>query len=70
MSIYGERVARLEEQVSRLKIEVREMNDKLDELLNLKNKGTGAFWLAGLIISSGLIGFGLQLFTWFKGGNN
>lgn len=35
---------------------LKDINDKLDQLLTLKSKGVGAFWLVGLIFGSSLIG--------------
>ena len=40
------RIATLEAEIKVLK----EMNDKLDDLLALKHKGVGAFWLASALI--------------------
>lgn len=51
-----ERVTALETERERLKEDLDEIKSKLDDLLHLKSKGIGAFWLVGLVISSGLLG--------------
>jgi hypothetical protein len=67
MSTQVERIAQLEIRVASLEDKVDEMNNKLDELLTLKNKGAGAFWLASLIVGTGVAGFFFQIITWLKG---
>lgn len=52
----GERLARVEEQVNELRAKVDSMDDKLDDLLALRYKGAGAFWLAAGLIGAGIIG--------------
>jgi hypothetical protein len=44
------------------------MNGKLDDLLALKNKGAGAFWLASALMGTGIVSFVLTLFNYFNGG--
>lgn len=67
VSVYGERIARLEERVNDLDTRMARIEDKLDELLALKNKGAGAFWLVSLIAGSGLIATVLELARWLSG---
>jgi hypothetical protein len=43
------------------------MNDKLDDLLGLRNRGVGAFWLASALAGTGIIGAVLSFFDWWKG---
>jgi hypothetical protein len=64
---YGERIAKLEERVHGLAKQQTEMNAKLDELLVLRNKGMGAFWLASIIVGTGLVGFVMQAIGWIRG---
>ena len=45
----------------------KEMNGKLDELLSLRNKGIGAFWLASLLTGTGIIGVLVSMIGWWKG---
>ena len=66
MTIQNERLARLEERVGVLEEKVDEINEKLDDLLALKYKGAGAFWLMSILFGSG---FAAILFRFF-GGNH
>lgn len=58
----AERVAVLETKLDDLK----EIKDKLDELLHLKSQGMGALTLVGMILGSGVIGLVLTLMNFFK----
>lgn len=58
-----ERLAVVETKTERLPI----IEAKLDQLLELRNKGAGAFWLASSIIGTGIIGAVLTFITWLKG---
>jgi hypothetical protein len=70
-SLYGERMARVETELKELKAAFNEhkieVNSKLDELLALKYKGAGAFWLASALIGTGIVGFITQIFHFFGG---
>lgn len=77
--ITAERVAVLESQVEHLNAqmvldraerreEIGELSSKIDELLSLKHKGAGAFWLFGIIFGSGIIAAATAIVSWFKGG--
>jgi hypothetical protein len=44
------------------------MESKLDDLLALKNKGAGVFWLFSAIIGSGILGLIFQVVGYFKHG--
>lgn len=46
---------------------VKAIDEKLTELVALKNKGTGAAWLLGIIWASGIIGGMTTLWHWLKG---
>lgn len=48
----NERVAILEEQNRAMAREITEINGKLDSILELKNKGAGAFWLASTLFGA------------------
>ena len=61
-----ERIAALEVKVSALMVEVHETNKKLDSLLELKNKGAGAFWLATVLVGTSVIGFANFILDWFR----
>jgi hypothetical protein len=56
----------LEVQVHGLTGEVRELNKKIDDLLALRNKGAGAFWLGTTLFGTTLIGLLAVVFDWFK----
>ena len=72
-----ERIAALEVQVSVLQAAIQEsmketaqrhknMEDKLDELLYLKHKGMGAFWLASSLVGTGIISLFWAAIEWVK----
>ena len=63
----GERIAVVEHQVSKLVHDVKSMDEKLDQLLELKAKGMGAFWFASLIVGTGVAGMFSTFLAWFKG---
>jgi len=43
------------------------MKGMLDELLGLRNKGIGVFWLASALAGTGIIGLALSLLDWLRG---
>lgn len=53
----AERIAALEVRVFDMQTQQQEINRKLDELLNLRHKGVGAFWLASGLLGTGIVGF-------------
>ena len=63
----GERIAVVEHKVEELSQRVKGMDDKLDQLLELKAKGMGAFWFASLIVGTGVAGMFTTFIAWFKG---
>lgn len=74
MPTQGERLSTLEAQVSHLvrelqetNIRFREINDKLAELLALKHKGTGFFWLATTLFGTSLLGVVTSIMSWYRG---
>lgn len=62
-----ERVSVLETEKIELRKDIDEIKSKLDDLLHLKSKGIGAFWLVGLLISSGLLGLFSTVINLFNG---
>jgi hypothetical protein len=56
MTVQGERLVRVEEQVNELREKVDSLEAKIDSLLVLRYKGAGAFWLAATLIGTGIIG--------------
>lgn len=78
MTTQAERLASVEVEVRELKREFDEhkqdtkdefekVNSKLDDLLAIKHKGMGAFWLASALVGTGIIGFFWQVINWFTG---
>lgn len=64
----AERIAALEVRVSDMQKQQQEINNKLDELLAMRNKGIGAFWLASGLLGTGIVGFIVQLIEWIRHG--
>lgn len=78
MTTQGERLVRVETEVKALKEsfeshkkhtdeQFEELKDKLDELLALRNKGAGVFWLVSTLVGTGIIGLFFQFFSWLRG---
>lgn len=74
----AERIAVLESQVQTLNDNLKShaevtnkkmesVDEKLDELLHLRSKGVGAFWLASSILGTGIVGFVLGIVNWLRG---
>jgi hypothetical protein len=66
MTTQIERLARLEERVRVLESKVDGIDHKLDQLLELRYKGVGAFWLASTLIGTGIVGALFQVAAWFR----
>lgn len=62
----GERIAALEVRVSEVQKIQQEINSKLDDLLAIRNRGIGAFWLAATLLGTGIVGFGFQVVSWWR----
>lgn len=73
----AERIAQLETLVEVLRDEQRahilavkqeseKTNRKLDDLLMLRAKGVGAFWLASTLLGTGIVGMIVSIVEWFK----
>jgi len=63
---WAQRIAVLELEVKNLNTELSDVNKKLDELLQLRSKGVGAFWLASSLLGTGIVGALIMVFNWFK----
>lgn len=61
------RVKNLEGKVDEVKDQVKLIDAKLDSLLELKNKGAGAFWLASALMGTGIVSFALAVFNYLTG---
>lgn len=59
----SERIKALEVRVERFEA----IEAKLDELLELKSKGMGAFWLASLIVGTIFSIVGSNILEWVRG---
>jgi hypothetical protein len=78
MTTQGERLVRVETEVKALKEsfeshkdhtdrQFEELKEKLDDLLALRNKGVGVFWLASGLLGTGIVGVLFQLISWLRG---
>lgn len=63
----GERIATLEEKEKVIEQRLTDIDKKLDDIISLKNKGLGAFWLASALIGTGITTFVTNLIDWFRG---
>jgi hypothetical protein len=70
MATEPERIASLETEVRLLKETVQELTRCVNDLIGLRNKGAGAFWLATSLAGAGAISIFIQILHWFgmKGG--
>lgn len=73
-----ERIATLEVELKLLQEEIKEdvrrseerhneMSSKLDDLLALKQKGLGAFWLVSSLFGIGFVSIFTEALSWLKG---
>lgn len=62
-----ERLAVLEEKTRVIDETQKEIVAKLDQLLGLKHKGVGAFWVMSAITGTGIIGVVYSFIDWLKG---
>lgn len=60
------RVALVESKLERLIEDLEARDQKLDALLELKNKGMGAIWLATIICSASMVGFVTGIISWVR----
>lgn len=67
MASQAERIASLEARMATLEQTNNRIEQKLDELLALKNKGAGAFWLASMLFGTTVVSAITYLITWMKG---
>jgi hypothetical protein len=57
MPTQAERITAVETRLTALEKKAESMDSKLDELLALRYKGAGAFWLASALLGTGIVGF-------------
>ena len=67
LSLLEQRVAQMEKSIETTKTSITHMDGKLDQLLELKAKGMGAFWLVSLIFGSGVLASIVSAITWWRG---
>lgn len=65
MPTQAERLAALETSYALLSVQVQNIDSKLDDLLALRNRGLGAFWLASALLGTSFIGFVTMMVGWF-----
>jgi len=62
-----ERLAVLETKMENIESQFIIINEKLDSLINLKNKGAGAAWLIGAVFSFSVLIIVNYISSFFKG---
>ena len=66
MKTDAERLALLEYKDELREKQLTEINEKLDELLALRQKGMGAFWLASSLLGTGIVGAILMFVNYIR----
>lgn len=73
-STQAERITALEIQVEKLieaqkttNEQLKASNSKLDELIALRNKGAGVFWIASTIFGTSLLALMSFILSWIRG---
>lgn len=61
-----ERITILETKFQQFEKDQLEIKEKLDELLVLRNKGMGAFWLAASLLGTGIVGAVVSFIQYLK----
>lgn len=63
----GERIAVMENRLAQLEKTVGAIDAKMDELLALRQKGAGVFWLASVLFGTSLAALMTYVASWFRG---
>lgn len=63
----GERIAMVEVRLEQLEKSVANIDSKLDDLIALRYKGMGAFWLMSGLLGTGIVGAIFQFISWVRG---
>ena len=66
MSSNEERLATLEERFRVLDKRTEIMDQKLDDLLHLRSRGVGIFWLTSSLVGTGIIGAFFTFVDWIR----
>lgn len=64
--VWGERIMRLETQMADIQAQQNQINDKLDDLIALRNKGLGVFWVASSLLGTGIVGAIVEIISWLR----
>jgi len=63
---YHARLAVLEHRANNTDMKLTAIDNKLDQLLQLRSKGAGAFWLASALFGTGILGMLVTFVHWMK----
>lgn len=63
---FEEHKTQTKENFEETKSELSEVNRKLDDLLTLRNKGAGIFWLISGLFGAGIVGAFWQFISWIR----
>jgi hypothetical protein len=63
---FAQRISVLEHKVEALQQEFLTIDAKLDQILDLKAKGQGAFWVASAIFGIGLTAIAMPILQWLQ----
>ncbi len=61
------KVAVLEHKVKLITDELVKFEAKLDQILDLRAKGQGAFWVASALFGTGIVAILIPLINWLRG---
>lgn len=67
VAVAESRIAAWEAQAAIRDHKLDKMDSKLDDLISLRDKGFGVFWLASTIFGTGIVGGITALWHWLKG---
>lgn len=67
MSIYAERLARVEERVKILDAKITRIEDKIDTLITLRDKGAGIFGFIAMPLGLVFVGICAEIIRYFVG---
>lgn len=57
----------MEVRLAALERAVDGIDNKMDDLLALRNRGVGVFWLVSGLLGTGIVGMFFQLISWIRG---
>lgn len=62
----AERLAQLEIKMTDVKVDVENIDSKLDHIIALRNRGEGVFWFLTAVGGSGVVAWIITLLDWIK----